>query len=246
MDVCYNYNLDALRCCFTTRHLGSMSFARQPREVALENYRQLERATGISPEQMVRPFLDNGVAVTRVDETDAGRGVVRPVAHLKGVDAVYTDVPELYLAITAADCYSLILYERERRVLGIAHCGWRGIVNRLEHNLFNAMTRDFHCRPANTIAIIGPGIGPCCYIQHDNGLRDAFAAYRQRRLIVENPDGTYHIDISLALMANLNELGITEIVHTRLCTGCKPEFFSARLEGYTTGRTLNLAAIKLP
>lgn len=246
MNVCYSFNLEALRCCFTTRHLGSMTFARQQRETALDNYKQLELASGIRPEQIVRPHLDNGVSVARVDQSDAGRGVVRPVEHLKAVDAVYTDVPGLYLAITTADCFPLILYDRVRRVLGMAHCGWRGIVKRLDRNLFAAMARDFQCRPEDAIAVLGPGIGPCCYIQHDDGLREAFAGYPLRQLIQENPNGTYHIDISRALVLNLNEQGINAVVHTRLCTGCTPEFFSARIEGFGTGRMLNLAAIKLP
>lgn len=59
----------------------------------------------------------------------------------------------------------------------------------------------------------------------------------------ELPDDPYTIDIALALRANLAALGISKIVDTKLCTGCNPEFFSVRKEGFTTGRSLALASL---
>lgn len=243
MDACYSFSLERLRCCFTTRALGSFTFARAEREEVLDNYRQLEEAAGIKPEQIVRPWLANGTKVARVGEEDAGLGVTRPVGRLDGVDAIYTGTSGLYISITTADCFALVLYDRVRRVLGMAHCGWRGIVNRLDQSLLSAMNADFGCKAGDVLAVIGPGIRGCCYRQHDEGLRDAFANYRIPDLVKENGDGTHNIDIGLALKANLQDVGITSVVDTQHCTGCESQFFSARLEGFETGRMLNLAAM---
>lgn len=243
MEAGYSFNLEQLRCYFTTRALGDLTFARGEREQILANYWQLEKATGIAPEQIVRPRLNNGDLVARVFASDAGKGVLKPPGHLYGVDAVYTNAPNIYIAITTADCYPLILYDRRRLAVGIAHCGWRGIVRHLDEKLLTAMATDFGTHPEDVVAVIGPGIGVCCYRQHDDGLRDAFSDYELPGLTRENNDGTYNIDIALALRANLRAQGIDQIVSTRHCTGCDSKFFSARMEGTDTGRMLNLAAI---
>lgn len=240
---CYSLKLGRLRCCFTTKVLGSMTFARAKGEDILANYRRLEEKTGIGPEKIVRAHLDNGLAVARVGAEDAGRGVTLDVGHLQGVDALYTDAHNLYIGLTTADCFPLILFDSANQVVGLAHCGWRGIVGRLDRKLLEAMAGDFGTQARDVLAVIGPGIRVCCYIQHDGGLRTAFAGYSNLALIHGHEDGTYGIDIALALRANLAELGITDVVDTELCTGCNPEFFSARKEGFGTGRMLNLAAI---
>lgn len=243
-SICYSFNLGPLRCLFTTKAAGNFTFARSDKDQVLANYRGLQTATGISVERMVRVHLANGVRTVRVGEADAGRGVVRPAEHLDSADALYTNVGGLHLAITTADCFPLIVHDPEHKALGLAHCGWRGIVGRLERALLAAMAEDFGTDPEQVVAVIGPGIRPCCYLQHDQGLKDAFAAYRALGLVHELPDGTYTIDIALALRANLAALGVNKIVDTKICTGCSPEFFSARKEGFATGRSLALASLK--
>lgn len=243
MKSCYRFNLGQLGCCYTGRGLGSFTFARARREDVLASYRRLEEATGISPDRIVRANLDNGLKVARVREGDAGRGVLREPGHLQGVDAIYTNVPNLYISLSTADCFSLVLYDRRHQAVGIAHCGWRGIAGRLEEKLLQAMITDFGTESPDVLAVIGPGIQACCYFQHDDGLRNAFADYSNLALIKEQQDGTYSIDIALVLRANLASLGITALVDTKLCTGCNHDFYSARREGFATGRLLNLAAV---
>lgn len=239
----YSLKLAKLRCCYTTKSLGSFTYARARREDVLANYHGLERATGIALDSISRAHLDNGVKVVRVTAVDAGRGVTRKPGPLMKVDALYTDVPNLYIGMCTADCFALTLYDGIRQVVGIAHCGWRGIVQRLEQKLLEAMGQDFGTQARDVTAVIGPGIRLCCYRQQDDGLRNAFAEYRHLGLIQEHQDGEYSIDIALALRFNLAQLGIRDVVDTKMCTGCSSEFYSARKEGFATGRMLNLAAI---
>ncbi|MDD4079377.1 MAG: polyphenol oxidase family protein [Eubacteriales bacterium] len=240
---CYSFNLGPLKCLFTTKAAGNFTFARAKREDVLSNYQRLQQATGIPLSQIVRVHLDNGTRVVKVGEEDAGRGVVRELGRLYQADALYTNVPSLHLGITTADCFPLILYDPENKAVGLAHCGWRGIAGRLEQKLLSAMVRDFGTDPKDVVAIIGPGIRDCCFHQHDDGLKTAFADYTSLNLVRQLPEGIYTIDIALALRANLASLGISKIVDTKLCTGCNPEFFSARKEGFTTGRSLALASL---
>lgn len=240
---CYSFNLGSLKCVFTTKAAGSFTFARAEREEVLATYRRLEQATGISPETIARVHLDNGVRVVRAGEKDAGRGVVEPIGDFLNADALYTNVPGLHLGITTADCFPLVLHDPVHEAVGLAHCGWRGIVGRIEEKLLQAMARDFGTATEDVVAVIGPGIRACCYQQQDDGLKEAFAGYHDLDLVRESACGTYTIDIALALRANLAALGVSKIIDTKICTGCNPEFFSARKEGFTTGRSLALAAL---
>ena len=239
----YSLKLAKLRCCYTTKNLGSFTFARAQREDVLANYRGLERETGIALGNIARAHLDNGTKVVRVTAADAGRGVTREPGSLMKVDALYTDVPNVYIGMCTADCFSLTLYDGVRGVVGMAHCGWRGIVERLDQKVLEAMAQDFGTGAEDVTAVIGPGIRLCCYRQQDDGLRTAFADYSYLKLIQEHQGDEYSIDMALVLRHNLAQLGIKEVVDTGVCTGCNPEFYSARKEGFATGSMLNLAAI---
>lgn len=240
---CYSLKLGKLRCCYTTKSMGSFTFARAQFDTVLANYRRLEEETGIAPDSIARAHLANGVKVAKVTKEDMGRGVTRDPGPLMKVDALHTNIPRLYLGLCTADCFALTLHDRVKRALGIAHCGWRGVVGRLDQKLLEAMRGDYGTNPKDVVAVIGPGIRVCCYQQQDDGLRTAFAEYQDLKLIEEHDDGEYSIDVALALRHNLAQLGIKEVVDTGLCTGCNPEFYSARKEGFTTGRMLNLAAM---
>lgn len=240
---CYSFNLGPLKCLFTTKAAGNFTFARAQREEVLDNYRRLQLATGISAKSITRVHLVNGLRVVRVGAEDAGRGVARELGRLDKADALYTNVPELHLGITTADCFPLILHDPQNQVVGLAHCGWRGIAGHLEEKLLAAMAEDYGTLPQEVVAVIGPGIRACCYRQQDDVLRDAFSAYAELGLVRELTAGSYSIDIALALRANLAKAGVTKVVDTKLCTGCNPEFFSARREGFTTGRSLALASL---
>ena len=241
---CYSFNLGQLKCLFTSKAAGSFTFSRARRQDVLDNYQRLQQATGIPADRIARAYLDNGIRVVRVGEEDAGKGVTREPGHLFKVDALYTNAPGLHIGITTADCFPLIFHDPVHKAVGLAHCGWRGIVWRLEHKLLSAMSEDFGTAPKDVVAVIGPGIRDCCYHQHDDGLKTAFADYSSLDLVRELPDGIYTIDIALALRANLAALGINKIVDTKLCTGCNPDFFSARKEGIATGRSLTLASLR--
>lgn len=241
---CYSFNLGPLRCLFTTKAAGSFTFDRAIRAEVLANYRRLEKATGIPPAGIVRIHLDNGVRVVGVGEENAGQGVVRELGELDKADALHTNVAGLYLGITIADCFPLILHDPVHKAMGLAHCGWRGIAGRLEAKLLGAMAESYGTTAGDTFAIIGPGIRGCCYLQQDEVLKEAFVEYGALGIVKSLSGGEYSIDIALALRANLAALGIDKVVDTKICTGCNPQFFSARREGFATGRSLALASLQ--
>lgn len=54
-------------------------------------------------------------------------------------DALVTNQPGLALAVGAADCYPVLFYDANNKVIGAAHCGWKGTLGRIVKNAIEEM-----------------------------------------------------------------------------------------------------------
>ncbi|HXF63553.1 MAG TPA: peptidoglycan editing factor PgeF [Caldilineaceae bacterium] len=120
------------------------------------NWERLAEALGLAREHLVTCRQVHGTAVAKVDWNDAGQ-------IQEGADALITDAPGLPLGLVFADCVPLVLYDPERRALGICHAGWRGTVNGAAVATLWAMQAAYGVAPASVLAAIGPSIGPASY-----------------------------------------------------------------------------------
>jgi copper oxidase (laccase) domain-containing protein len=80
-------------------------------------------------------------------------------------------------------------------------------------------------------AIVGPGIGPCCYEVSDE-IADAYRA----RFGADSAAGRM-LDLWTATECALREAGVRQIERLDRCTACDPaSFFSHRRDNGLTGR----------
>lgn len=56
-------------------------------------------------------------------------------------DALVTNQPNLAIAIGAADCYPVLFYDEKNKVIGAAHCGWKGTLARIVKNAIEEMVK---------------------------------------------------------------------------------------------------------
>ena len=131
--------------------------------VALANREKLADRLGISLANMVGCQQVHGSEVALVRAEDAGRGMYPDRPSMQGADAMVTDAPGIYLMALSADCPPVFLYDPVRKAIGLAHSGWKGTAARIAANAVAEMSRRFGSDPADLIAAVGPGIGPCCY-----------------------------------------------------------------------------------
>ena len=54
-------------------------------------------------------------------------------------DALVSNSPGIVLAVSIADCYPILFYDEKNNVIGAAHAGWRGTVNRIAQNTIHRM-----------------------------------------------------------------------------------------------------------
>jgi len=125
----------------------------------LENRRRVARAVGAALGEFVFTRQVHGAGVRVVTADDRGAGAFGVDPQVPEADALVTADPSVVLAILAADCVPVVLYDPVAHVLGCVHSGWRGTVARVSEAALTAM-RTLGASPENVIAGLGPAISP--------------------------------------------------------------------------------------
>jgi len=161
-------------------------------------------------------------------------------------DILVTASPRLPLAVFTADCLAIVLADPLRRLLALAHVGWRGTVRGAAARAVEALSR-LGADPAALVVAIAPSVGPCCYEVDPpvvEPLRGAFRDHWEAWIRPAGP-GKWTLDLWAANEAQLAAAGCRpeRIANPRLCTACRQDlFFSYRKEG-SGGRLVTVAAL---
>ena len=194
--------------------------------------RALERRPGTSLPTLVRMRQVHGNDVAVVDRAwlDA-----RP-QELPRVDGLVTDVAGVALVVRAADCVPVLLADPVRRVVGAAHAGRQGLLERIVPATVAAM-RDLGAE--DLVAWVGPHICGRCYEVPD-ALRAQVAA-EVPEAFGETSWGTPAVDVGAGVVAQLRAEG-AEVVDAGLCTREDESLFSHRRQD--SGRLAGLVWVR--
>jgi YfiH family protein len=161
-------------------------------------------------------------------------------------DIILSDNPQVSLFMRYADCVPILLYDPQKRAIGLAHAGWQGTVMKVAQTAVKAMQTCYGSDPAKLLAAIGPSIGPERYevgpevvekVNHSFG-PDAHS------LLVEYGDST-HFDLWAANQLTLQQAGVRQIEVAGICTASNTQdWFSHRAEQGKTGRFGVLLALE--
>lgn len=223
----------------------NLSFTRgDDPEAVRTNYRRMAEALDMPYERIVCTDQTHTTNVRRVDESDAGIGLVRPKPYWD-VDGLITDTPNLPLAAFFADCVPLMFVDPVHRAIGLSHSGWRGTADKMGLVSVRAMQDAFGTDPAKLITAIGPSICMECYEVSADVIAvfaEQFAPLLHKKLFYKKENGKYQLDLWEANRQVLLEAGVRDehITMPNLCTCCNPDLlFSHRASG---GRRGNLGA----
>lgn len=163
-------------------------------------------------------------------------------------DGLITVRPGVALAIRTADCVPLLFVDRVRRVIGVAHAGWRGTALGIASRMVGAFVERFSSRVSDILIAIGPAIGPCCY-QVDAPVHAAFSSRTGTDGYLRpcREDHRWMLDLAHANRLQAGQQGVPEgnILSAGLCTACRRElFFSHRASRGCTGRQINLLMLR--
>ncbi len=167
-------------------------------------------------------------------------------------DALVTATPGHVLGILTADCAPVLFADRERRIIGAAHAGWKGAAGGVLEATLEAMRR-LGARTETVEAVIGPCIGPRSY-EVDSGFRARFLEEDSKHLryfVPASRAGHFLFTLSGYITGRLERSGIRQIHHIEEDTLTQPDrFFSYRratLRGEGDyGRLLAMVALDTP
>jgi polyphenol oxidase len=166
-------------------------------------------------------------------------------AYLRNCDGAVTQQPDLPLMTFSADCPLVLVVDPAQRVLGMVHASWRCTVACMTTHLIELMRTRFGCRPADLLAGVGPGAGPCCYEVRED-VYEAAAVLTGRERFFQTRGGRLYFDLWSANQAQLREAGLSagKIESAGVCTLCRNDvFYSFRREGKGCGHFGLMAAL---
>lgn len=249
-DRLKNYN-DKIIHFVTTRHGGvsdgafatlNLGLGTQDRPLSvLQNRQILSDSVGIPQEYFVMANQVHGTNVEVIQKDRRGAGAFSRHNAIPSTDAMITDEPEICLFVMGADCVPLLFFDPVKLVVGAAHAGWRGTVNKVSAATVRKMQETYDCKPQDILVAVGPSIGPCCYKVGGEVITEVLKTFGSTEGLIsfDNADSTPIFDLWAANKIQLLETGVTEenIEIAGMCTNCNSgDFFSSRFGKGITGR----------
>jgi hypothetical protein len=143
-------------------------------------------------------------------------------------DGLLTTRPDVVLSVTVADCLPIFLADNRTGAFGIVHSGWKG--TGIVREALALMASRFGSRPAEVTAVIGPGIGACCYGVPEERAA-LFAVEYGPDTILRGERGPPRLDLRAANIRLLRDAGVEEIRVVTDCTSCSEKLGSFRRQG---------------
>ncbi len=195
-------------------------------ESVTENYKRLCNAVGFDFNTLVASAQDHNTVVRKVTAEDCGIGITKP-RDLQSVDALVTNQPNVTLVTYYADCTPIFFVDTEKKVIALAHAGWRGTVSRICKSVIDTMVNDYNSNTSDIICCVGPAISNCCY-EIDQGCYDEFAKLDEldlNKIMVPKSNGKYMADLLETNKQILMHSGVPEknITISDVCTKCNSE-----------------------
>ena len=144
--------------------------------------------------------------------------------------------------IKTADCLPVILYDTSTPAVAIVHAGWRGTALGIASKAARHMLA-LGCEPESMGALIGPGIGPCCYnVQED--VAGVFSALGFAEPVLQSREGSLYLDLKAANIRMLQAEGVKTFHDVDLCTHCRKDLFYSARRDKGHGRQINFVVIR--
>ncbi len=153
-------------------------------------------------------------------------------------DAVVTRETGVLIGVRVADCVPVLIYEKEKGIVGVVHAGWRGTAAVILKKTIAMIMERYVVGPKGFYVAIGPSIKGCSYAV-DYEVNDAVTKATGEGKYYSRKGERYFLDLPSANKCQALSLGVPEenIWISGECTYCNPDkFYSYRYAHGSTGR----------
>jgi YfiH family protein len=159
------------------------------------------------------------------------------ISSIVDADASYSKKPGTVCGVLTADCLPIFVCNKNGTAVGIAHAGWRGLVNGIIESLIESLD----CNGEDLIVHLGPAISQLSFEVGD----EVKSQYLSKNKNFENCftylNNKYYLDLYDAARVVLKSFGVTAISGGDRCTYKESnQYFSYRRDGKFSGRMAHL------
>lgn len=192
----------------------------------------------------VRLGLVHGSRIAAINPSDLLRAQ-NGMLDCEDTDGAVTGTPGVILTTGHADCLPIYLYDPVKKAIGLAHAGWKGILTNIAQALVQSITENFASDPGDMKALIGPGIGLCCF-QVGTDVKEAFcSAYPwAEEFTVKETNEKFRLDLKGISKRQLELSGMSDIEISPHCTKCREDLFFSYRRNQESGRMLAYIYLK--
>lgn len=192
----------------------------------IENYKIFCKATGFDFNTLVASAQDHNTFVRKVTSENYGVGITKP-RDIQSVDALVTNEPNVTLVTYYADCTPVFFVDKVKKVIALAHAGWRGTVGKICKNVIEIMVNEYGSKPEDILCCIGPAISKCCY-EIDEGCYSQFVGAGGLdidKIMTDKGNGKYMADLLETNKQIILSCGVPlcNITVSDVCTKCNSD-----------------------
>ncbi len=231
-----------VKIAISTKEDGNMSVNwGEERDVWANRERFLEK-NGISRSECVWTSLLGGGDVRMVGRNEVGTMVE--------ADGFITDSPNIALFMVTGDCLPTVIYAPDKRLVGLAHLGFRGVDKKLVMKMVYKM-RESGADSAAMEVFIGPGVRKETYIKYGKKWHEFWEIVdtdnhsEWQKFVVKYPEDKYGLDLVSFVKQQLYEVGVMEkkITVSPIDTIADKSYFSHYRSGLTGEREGRFATV---
>ncbi|MDD3711577.1 MAG: peptidoglycan editing factor PgeF [Patescibacteria group bacterium] len=189
-----------------------------PMKNSVENRFLFFKNKGLNDKIIISAGLVHGNKVAIVDNLEDSQIIL-------DCDALITNHNKYLLTITVADCLPIYFYDEKKKVIALAHAGWRGVISEIVEKVIIKFTNYYHSDLKDINVFIGPYIRPCHF-----EIKDDVANKFKSSDIINRAEKKY-IDMAKIVKDQLIQLKIQrdKINISDDCTYClEGKYFSYR------------------
>ncbi len=220
-ELLIHYDFSALgTCAFTTKRALGRDFSR------------LSKLIGIDESRIIAPHQTHSDNILRITPRFLALSPEKRKDLLEGVDAVYTNIPDVCVGVSTADCIPVLLCCPDARAVAAIHAGWRGTLKRIVMKTVTKIVEALAAKPEDMKAVIGAGISRERF-ETGEEVYDAFLAESFDMEKIAARQDKPHIDLPECNRLQLLDCGLQpdNVFTERLSTYDSPDIlFSARRE----------------
>jgi len=188
--------------------------------------------------------LPNNIRIVSTKQIHSNRVVNITEDNINGMyeaDGLVTKLENVALIMKLADCQSIFLYDKTKRIIGNIHAGWKGTLNKIVNNALDIFVEEYQSNPKDIIACINPSLLKCCseFSMDEYGLFN-----KEFSLFVNKKDNEKCIiDLTSINKYLMLKRGLKEenIYISDLCTSCNNNLFhSYRKDNHTKDRNISI------